>query len=702
MDRQISQLPPRGSLAGAEPIRTGYRTDKGRRRSNNEDSYAVFTGDELNPDPEASRSALPRSVVSPGLDAFLIVADGMGGTKGGEMASNIVVNSLGEIVRNLRLGHTSPASAHFADLAGETIALHGEQTKEQNKEQNKNQYKKQNREQDEVATLLHNSLIQANSAVWRAKQQRADLAQMGTTCVTAMLCRGTLTIGNVGDSRAYLLRRGQLRQLTEDHSEVWEQVKAGRMTPQQAASSRFRNTITRAMGLGPEVTPDIASLPLESGDLLLLCSDGLTTELDDRTLAHLLSQSDTPQQAADQLVAAALEHGGSDNVTVVVLHYGHFVPLAPETISVMESVAVQQTPLHPRVQRNHTGGTNVKVEGKVEGVLNGSGYRDARMSNQMEANPVDGGRIELGRIDKDRIEQIRAEDIASDEEDVTDPNQVWKRSLQSFDKFDKSDRSDRHPDSLTQALSRSRQERERAAMEWEKGRRPSGVSPLLFGLIALVALGEAVFLGMLFAGVVRLPNRAPAPVPAIKPLAFRATDGPLKYEPPVRISTRKDLWEGLLLAMPDGRLLVMTAQGDELAITPGGTVAKLPRTSARPPASVGETQARGKTSHRQTGESTESAGATISNKTARLAVALDASGNRYELNPTTRAIDKYDPSGTSLLPGIGKGKLKFPVNLTVDSSGDLYVIDNCQLMRLHAVPDTGTSSTDERSVPASK
>ena len=229
MDTQLHRPP----LAVGRAARTlvGYKTDKGLKRSNNEDSHAVFASGEL----------------GAGLDALLVVADGMGGTKGGEIASNIVVNSLPEALQSL-LGEGFPTGLEDAPAR--------------------------------VALILSQAIRQANAEVWRYKRQHTGLENMGTTCVTAALSDGIVTIGNVGDSRAYLLRAGRLRQITEDHSEVWEQVKAGRMTPEQAATSRFRNTITRAMGLLDDVAPDVTAYPLEDGDALLLCSDGLTTEVD--------------------------------------------------------------------------------------------------------------------------------------------------------------------------------------------------------------------------------------------------------------------------------------------------------------------------------------------------------------------------------------------------------------------------------------
>ena len=579
MDTQLYRSPQRS--AQTVQIAIGYKTDKGRKRSNNEDSYAVFTGEEL----DAC------------LNAFLVVADGMGGTQGGEVASNLVVNSLPEALQTFLADHATVNSESFAGSP------------------------------QEIAVLLNHGVQQANAAVWSYKQQHPDMSQMGTTCVTAIVSQGVLTIGNIGDSRAYLLRQGQLRQLTEDHSQVYEQVKAGNMTPEQAAKSRFRNTITRHIGRGPIVKTDITVQTLENGDVVLLCSDGLTTEVEDQDIVRLLAESPTPQRACDRLVAEALRNGGSDNVTVVVAHYGAFTPLRSGNSTLLPEIP----------------------------------------------------------------EEAEAPD---EDEDITDPNQAWKQSLGSknqssnymaatspaADRADSNRRSGRtgiisgRSTDWEETDDKTRFAREAFANELPPARR--GISPLFFGLLLLVALGEAAMLFMFWSGQLK-PRQQPKP-DVLQPQAVgKPTDKPLSYRNPVVLYAKPDLWEGILQVMPDGRLLVATSQGQELAITSRGTATPLLHTDIAPPPFARPTR-------REDGS--------IVPVRIVPAIAIDASGYRYELNPKTKAFDKYDPSGTLLLPDIGKGLLKAPANVAVDKKGNLYVIDGHRLKCLQAFSDNGPSS----------
>ena len=142
---------------------------------------------------------------------------------------------------------------------------------------------------------------------------------MGTTLVTALARNGTVSLGHVGDSRAYLCSKGSLTQVTNDHSWVNEQVFLGLLTREEAAHHPFRNVITRALGSREEVAADLTDLPFAAGDRLLLCSDGLTTMLDDREILEALERhaKDLEACAAD-LVERANRAGGEDNVTVVL------------------------------------------------------------------------------------------------------------------------------------------------------------------------------------------------------------------------------------------------------------------------------------------------------------------------------------------------------------------------------------------------
>lgn len=251
----------------------GYRSDVGRKREHNEDSCA----------------ALGRADLAARLDGLFVVADGMGGMGGGDVASSLVVQSVTQTVHEAL---QQPISGRL-----------------------------------NTGGILLDALDRANADVQARRTARPELRRMGTTCVAALVADNRLTLVNVGDSRAYLLREGRLAQLTEDHSLVWEEMRAGRLTPEEAKRSQFRNQILRGVGLAASVEADLFTQTLRPGDTVLLCSDGLTTEVEETEIARILATAPSPQDASDLLVAAALQGGGSDNITVIVLRYGAFTPL---------------------------------------------------------------------------------------------------------------------------------------------------------------------------------------------------------------------------------------------------------------------------------------------------------------------------------------------------------------------------------------
>ena len=169
-------------------------------------------------------------------------------------------------------------------------------------------------------TRLARAFEHANDAVHKA-DDRDDVFSMGTTLVGVWFREGDVLVANVGDSRAYRWRAGELVQLTRDHSLVSDYLDAGLLTPAQVPDFPFRNIINRGIGLRPAVEVDRWRLPTEADDRILLCSDGLTDLVDDKTIAGQLAGEDfQPQAAADALVALANEAGGVDNITAVVVH----------------------------------------------------------------------------------------------------------------------------------------------------------------------------------------------------------------------------------------------------------------------------------------------------------------------------------------------------------------------------------------------
>jgi protein phosphatase len=257
-------------------ISFGYKSDAGRKRDINEDSCAVLNHQQLN-----GR-----------LEALMIVGDGLGGRRAGEVASSLLVETISLGVLETTASRVRPLNS------------------------------------TDIEQLLLDTIVRANGKIMTQGRfnQRSDARGMATTCVAAIVNENMVTIGNVGDSRIYLLRSGGIEQLTQDHSEVYKEFVKGNITEAEARNHRFRNQITRAVGLEPNVNPDISSVPLIDGDTLMLCSDGLTTEVPDDVICSILAAAPTAQDASDLLVSVALRHGGRDNVTVVVMRYGDFTP----------------------------------------------------------------------------------------------------------------------------------------------------------------------------------------------------------------------------------------------------------------------------------------------------------------------------------------------------------------------------------------
>ena len=223
----------------------GVATDIGRVRERNEDSY----------------------LVEPPLYA---VADGMGGARGGAVASSMALDKLEELFRS--------GKGSLTELIGS-----------------------------------------ANRAVFERSISDRKVSGMGTTLTAATVDDEGAHLGHVGDSRAYLLRAGALRQLTDDHTLVNRMVKAGEITPQEAGTHPHRNVLTRSVGTEPEVDVDVEDVPLIDGDRLLLCSDGLTGMVTEPQIQAILEAAPDPQDAADRLIKAANRAGGIDNITVVIL-----------------------------------------------------------------------------------------------------------------------------------------------------------------------------------------------------------------------------------------------------------------------------------------------------------------------------------------------------------------------------------------------
>jgi protein phosphatase len=173
---------------------------------------------------------------------------------------------------------------------------------------------------DPGSEALLEAVQSANRTVYSEAQRRRDLEGMGTTLVALSFHEGTASVAHVGDSRCYVLREGNLQRLTRDHSFVEEQMRIGRMTREQARRSPMQNVITRAIGTRAEVLPEVSELPLQSGDIFLLASDGLTRELEDAAIQKVLREQTDLSIACTRLIQLANKAGGRDNISCILVH----------------------------------------------------------------------------------------------------------------------------------------------------------------------------------------------------------------------------------------------------------------------------------------------------------------------------------------------------------------------------------------------
>jgi serine/threonine protein phosphatase PrpC len=230
-------------------------TDVGVVRSGNEDSFLLDCAQGL-----------------------FIVADGMGGHAAGEVASEMAVQIVSKELGSLR---------GMSD--------------------------------GEAAARMRSAIRKANAAIFDRTLAEHDKRGMGTTTTVMVLFSRRYLIGQVGDSRAYLLRDGQLLQLTKDHSYVQEQVDAGLLTPEQARTHPYSNVITRCVGANEDVAPDVYFGNLEQKDVVLLASDGLTGMLEDDQIATIMSAEENPESCVNKMIADANRRGGLDNITAIVV-----------------------------------------------------------------------------------------------------------------------------------------------------------------------------------------------------------------------------------------------------------------------------------------------------------------------------------------------------------------------------------------------
>jgi serine/threonine protein phosphatase PrpC len=235
-------------------------TDVGRRREHNEDNMAYV----IPKDPQVMERK----------GALFIVADGMGGHAAGEVASEIAVDTI--------------STSYYPD------------------------------EHEDVADALLNSIKRTNTLIHQRAAENMLRSGMGTTSVVGVMRGNMAYVANVGDSRAYLVRKSKIKQISQDHSWVAEQVRAGLLTEDQARTHAQRNVITRSLGTQPDVEVDVFAEPLEAGDRLLLCSDGLSGVVNDEEMRAIIERF-PPQESVYHLIERANENGGPDNITAIVI-----------------------------------------------------------------------------------------------------------------------------------------------------------------------------------------------------------------------------------------------------------------------------------------------------------------------------------------------------------------------------------------------
>lgn len=240
-------------------------TDAGPVRENNEDSFLVEEDNGL-----------------------FVVADGMGGHAAGEIASRIAVDT----VRDLLQGSLDPDETRL-DRDVQDPA-------------------------DVLRERLRYAMNQASARIRSEAMLQPAYSGMGTTLCVLLIESDAAHIAHVGDSRIYLIRDGRISRLTRDHTVVQQEIDAGRLTPEMARLVPHRNYLTQSVGYHGPVEPDTATRPILSGDLFLLCSDGLTDPLDDPEIADICSNTH-PNDLAEVLVRKAIDGGGEDNVTVITV-----------------------------------------------------------------------------------------------------------------------------------------------------------------------------------------------------------------------------------------------------------------------------------------------------------------------------------------------------------------------------------------------
>lgn len=241
------------------------KTDVGKKRTRNEDAFLI--NDDM---------------------GLYLVADGMGGHSGGELASQMAVSSVEEVIKNLI---SDPEATVISGV---------------------------NTEDTDLGDRLRYAIEVASGKIYDQALYDASLKGMGTTTVAALFQEGEFYIANVGDSRAYLIHANKITQITTDHSLVTEQLKAGLIKESEVKGHKLKNIITRSVGYQDQVEIDVKKIDVHMGDRVVLCSDGLSNMVEDKQIEEVVN-NEPIKEACKKLVSLANENGGEDNITVIIV-----------------------------------------------------------------------------------------------------------------------------------------------------------------------------------------------------------------------------------------------------------------------------------------------------------------------------------------------------------------------------------------------
>lgn len=236
------------------------RSDIGKARDMNQDSYLILEEENYK---------------------LLVLADGMGGYKGGEIASSLAVNAIQNYI--------------------------------------KNNFEATEKTTDSILKLINDAIEYANMIVYEKSQEVEELKDMGTTLDTCIVFNGKLYIGHVGDSRVYRIRKNIIRKITTDHSYVEKLVKEGTITKEEAKNHPKKNMLTKALGCSSFVEPDLLYKVFQKEDILLMCSDGLTNMLNEEIIYNIITKQKSAEENSLELINLANDLGGYDNITAIIV-----------------------------------------------------------------------------------------------------------------------------------------------------------------------------------------------------------------------------------------------------------------------------------------------------------------------------------------------------------------------------------------------